>query len=122
MMFASKTPRDLNRDPLPWWHDHDELCDVSRLSGGHLPRSATKETEDDIFDPRPEFDHVQHNQPNPLLADYRLDIAHTGWRDRDPRDWLKEVTTRYPGITIPWRPAEMDHALRVLTRLAKATR
>lgn len=39
-------------DPLPWAHDHDNLCDETRMSGKHPARSATKETEDDYWDPR----------------------------------------------------------------------
>ena len=45
-------------DPLPWAHDHENLCDETRMSGQHLPRSASKETEDDYWDPRPIFDRA----------------------------------------------------------------
>lgn len=117
-MFASKTPRDLNHDPYPYVTYRDL---TGTLGPQALWRSGNRVDGAGYFtklEPRPEFDHVQHNEPNPLLADYRLDIAHTGWRDRDPRDWLKEVTTRFPGVTFPWSSAQIDHARRVLTRLA----
>lgn len=39
-------------DRLPWAHDHENLCDESRMSGRHPERSASKETEDDYWDPR----------------------------------------------------------------------
>lgn len=70
MGYASKR---INRDPYPWRHDHDELCDASRMSGRHLPRSATKETQEDQHDPRPEYD----NNYNPALLEVREALEKT---------------------------------------------
>lgn len=131
-MFASKTPRDLNHDPAPFVFPETGM------------RSAA---EFGPYDPRPEFDHVQHNEPNPILealrqgeredgspltevaADYlaALDIyAHHGdkpgrvksgeWSDADPFD----VVTCWPLQMLD--TDQMDHARRVLTRLANLTK
>lgn len=54
---------------------------------------------------------------NRLLDDYRMDIAHTTWRDRKPTDWLAEATERVPWVTFPWSDEEVEHARKVLTRL-----
>ena len=52
--LTSKMPSDITSDPFPWAHDHENLCDMTRMSGQHPARSASKETEDDYWDPRPE--------------------------------------------------------------------
>jgi hypothetical protein len=44
------------------------------------------------------------HQPNPILTDYRLDIAHTTWSERDPRDWLAETIEHWPGYVLPLQP------------------
>jgi len=108
-MYASKTPCDLNHDPYPWrvvlgaWAN--TRCAV------HLPESE--------HDPRPEFDHHQHNNPNPILLEFRRN--YTGGR----HDWLTLFLDRLtPGDGFYVRsrehpPQQIDHARRVLTRLAR---
>lgn len=100
-MYASKTPRDLNHDRFP-----------VRIHGSQA-RSQRFIARDDIRDPRPEFDHVQHNEPNPILVSFRSN-------DMNPRasDWAKWLVRPSLGA---WHHADsthIDHARKVLTRLA----
>lgn len=108
MMFSSKTPRDLNHDPEPW--HCPGAGEQYRIPDG-------EQLECDVRVPRPEFDHVQHNPPNPLLRDTR---------DFWPvilKDWI--VALDDPNF-IAETPAELGqvtgehvaHARTVLTRLA----
>ena len=65
-MFASKTPRDLNHDPLPYLYASTDY--TARFSHNNLGYPYASSA---IYDPRPEFDHVQHNEPNPILIAFR---------------------------------------------------
>lgn len=121
-MYASKTPRDLSHDPYPWavyvW-PHPPRINASM-------RYATKdEAERQAFGsyvhgfyPRPEFDHVQHNEPNPLLILWRETT------DGDMRGWGAWLTLAaydmiYDGLCTE---AHKEHASRVLTCLANLSR
>lgn len=94
-MYASKTPRDLNHDPRPYRNDHNEARVKHYIIG--------QERQGWIHDPRPEFDHVQHNEPNPILVAHRLDRGANIYYAHLPE---------YP------TEAHIKHAHRVLTRLA----
>ena len=102
-MFASKTPRDLNRDPEPWISSEGWRWDSNPIG-------------DNFWEPRPEFDHVQHNAPNPILVEFRTsgDAAFDWWH------WLGST---YDRTTPPWQVAfterHRDHARHVLSRLAR---
>lgn len=105
MMFSSRTPRDLNHDPLPSVNPYDSSR--WRDDGGWSEMR---------HDPRPEFDHVQHNEPNPILVALRGAGVHReayirGFFASDPEmySWPK------------WSAEHIDHARRVLTRLAHLT-
>ena len=100
-MFASKTPRDLNRDPEPYY-DIDR-----RLRYADAPAGTDYYFR---YEPRPEFDHVQHNEPNEILVSFRAGV------EADPaHDWI----TTYL-VTLPdWTHGEVAHARKVLTRLAR---
>jgi hypothetical protein len=121
MMFASKTPRDLNHDPLPHaWYSPNGF--FSGRSGGPY-RAAVGDSPGwrSEHAPRPEFDHVQHNAPNPILTAFR---DHVAWR------WvyLPEITTyaedveTFDGLRddsfVGTTPEQIDHACKVLQRLA----
>ena len=117
MIFSSKTPRDLNRDPLPYvWN-------------GHFPtarkrddcRTTFRVSPDYERDPRPEFDHTQHNEPNPILVDLR----HNGEPDEGRAHYAADLALggeswRYWMKRVP--QSQIDHAYRVLTRLANLTK
>lgn len=119
-IYASKTPRDLNHDPMPWAHT---ACGYSWCDdfGG---RFQTNNGTGNEFSPRPEFDHAQHNEPNPVLTAFRQIDAGRGeyadWvRDFDerPEFWTRGhngTPSRFPQYT----PAQVAHARRVLERLA----
>ena len=110
-IFASKTPRDLNphgvimtgAGTLPLC-----LCGWQRrrLDGPTLAEHIA------------EFDHVQHNAPNPILVAFRehnTEAARTdSWKvPASPEDWIKYTEKAYIG------PSEHTyHARRVLARLA----
>lgn len=105
MMYASKTPRDLNRDPEPW------VIDMGIVLG--TIRSEVEWTGDEFADsyrnPRPEYDAVQHNEPNLLLG-----VARRAHEDGHLSDFIEGflgdgAMTGHPMI---------DHARKVLSRLA----
>jgi hypothetical protein len=62
--------------------------------------------------PRPEFDHAQHNEPNPILVEVRRDFPKEG----ESYDWWAWAVSSAPDPS--WTPEQIDHARRVLTRLA----
>lgn len=106
-MFASRTPRDLNHDHMPW----ADPCGW-RSSSGHIGVKT--------YAPRPEFDHAQHNPPNPVLVALRRYVRVTG-------EALKEVRTVLYALDagiLNWGATDdqIDHARKVLTRLANLTK
>lgn len=116
-MFSSKTPRDLNHDPHPyvdqWGIDRNDDGDPAGYDFDALFH----------FDPRPEFDHVQHNEPNPILVAFRARSDKHGMDAEDranlSRAWL-QAPRYYERRLVEGRLSrqERDHARRVLTRLA----
>jgi hypothetical protein len=75
--------------------------------------------------PRPEFDHVQHNPPNPILSAFRNDVADVfvpeefdvaavarSWIDGDALDLYEDMHDS----------SLIDHARKVLQRLANLTK
>ena len=121
-MFASKTPRDLNHDPYPnVWDGHTEFnqmrADTHRFrKGAPGIRIGTMNYRSR---PRPEFDHIQHNEPNPILVTFRKslqeDLPFT-----NPGNWAANLAKPpYPDSWYYASPEQIDHARRVLTRLAQ---
>lgn len=115
MIFASKTPRDLNHDPKPW----------------RTPRGYARQSHNVMgiltHDPRPENDHPQHNEPNPILvafrgraADESLDFWLWGLAAESAfGGWVAWENPRHPfHILLRSSETQRDHARRVLTRLA----
>lgn len=117
-VLASKTPRDLNHDPEPWriwtgpW--------VNTRTTAAVPGMSER-------DPRPEFDHVQHHEPNPILVAVRASALPV-------EEWHVAVfaTEIYGGLRA-WdadghpflvltkaSDEQLDHAERVLGRLVGA--
>lgn len=128
MMFSSKTARDLNHDPEPdvlTYNGKDEKRVPVTYAAWATPyENNFGEVVERRHGPRTEFDHVQHNEPNPLLVDFRVIDAgrneYGDWvRDFDqrPEFWTRGHTgapSRYPQYT----PEQVAHARRVLERLA----
>lgn len=108
-MFASKTPSDLNHDRLPY----------EGISGGRGMAPYVDQGVRARYTPRPEFDHVQHNEPNPFLSAFRLDVQLQSpvlSTARCAQLWLKhDIFTR---IDPAAKKAHVDHARVVLARLA----
>lgn len=116
-MFASKTPRDLNHDPKPYVGASGDR-DYEQSAPWHAARE---------YDPRPEFDHVQHNEPNPILVEFRRTLTQV----EVPAPWLAGHWTQTDEM---WDEmvlldgsmddehigtlAQEDHARKVLSRLA----
>lgn len=127
MMFASKTPRDLNSDPTPYVIKGENNTWRETVSQGeffianadvYAPRITAR------FDPRPEFDHVQHNEPNPILVEFRrvhnlphLTAAGAPWL---ARHWILNWHIHREGHDDA-SDAQIEHAHRVLTRIARFT-
>lgn len=116
-VFASKTPRDLNRDPHPNVWDghsqHDQMRDDTDMFRKGAPYNYKRYT----HRPRPEFDHVQHNEPNPVL---------TWAREVGTSTALDEATfssgSYMVGAWVGDQQVTSDHvvhARRVLTRLVR---
>lgn len=109
-MFASKTPRDLNHDPAPFLDERGSRW-ISPVT--FQPRTFT-------YSPRPEFDHAQHNEPNPILMAFRRDAEEMkrelGWDTQTTaRSWGRDAFYSF----VDMYPTEfLDHARKVLTRLA----
>lgn len=98
-MFASKTPRDLSHDPVPWVYSDGSRTNYPEPWEMNL-----------TFNPRPEFDHVQHNPPNRLLTLWRSGL--------DPYElslWRDSRADTYDR-------AEWEHFDRVLDRYARLER
>jgi hypothetical protein len=74
-------------------------------------------------DPRPEFDHVQHNKPNPILLATRDYAAHSGDLRAEAYAVLGALGAWPQGLTWRATPDQVDHARRVLTLIlsTKAT-
>ena len=114
-MFASKTPRDLNSH-------------VAFMTGAGTPPLCScgwqgrRHDGPILAEHIAEFDHVQHNEPNPILVELRVaaDVDFT-WAiarmldaltyDHRAPEAMREVVHRS-------LPEARDHARRVLTRLA----
>ena len=109
-MFASKTPSDLNHDRLPY----------EGISGGRGMAPYVDRGVRARYTPRPEFDHVQHNEPNPFLSAFRLDVQLQSpvlSTARCAQLWLEhDIFTR---IEPAAKTAHVDHAREVLVRLAR---
>jgi|GEM_PF-2496307 len=104
-MYASKTPRDLNHDPKPYTDIETPLRYIYAPSGTDYYFR---------YDPRPEFDHVQHNEPNPILVKIR-EIP-----DADRGNWISGFLSAAERVRFAaWNDAEVDHARNVLSRLAR---
>jgi hypothetical protein len=98
VIYASRTPRDLNHDPKPYTDES------GRHATGYFSRDCR---------PHPEFDHVQHNEPNPILVSFRANDQHP-----DAQRWADSL--RQPSLS-SWHnasPDHIEHARRVLERLA----
>lgn len=114
-IYASMTPRYVNHDPEPW---------LGRVIGMRARDSLIgrlNHPENWDYHPRPEFNHVQHNEPNPILLAFRQDVADVfvaeqfnveaiarSWIDGDALELFADM---YPNEVL-------DHARRVLERLA----
>jgi len=107
--YASKTPRDLNHDPLPYVTRAGNRYEDGIWYGHDMFRR--------YLDPRPEFDHVQHNAPNPLLLDMRefWPVIVGDWLAALDDPWFTDgVPQEFGSVT----EDHIDHARRVLSRLA----
>ena len=112
-IYASKTPRDLIRDPHPWL---DPEADPRVTPYWRTSYQMTGM----VNAPRPEFDHVQHNEPNPILLAFRRDADEM----KRERGWTVAMTAlswdrdAFDPFVDMYDLAVLDHARRVLERLA----
>lgn len=108
-MFSSRPP--FNDDPEPWLD--------------YWERSATQGAPGDVFAPRPEFDRPQHNPTNPILEAFRDHVA-TQWVYLPEVSTYAEDVETFDGLRddsfIGTTPDQIDHARRVLARLASLTK
>ena len=119
-IFASKTPRDLN----PHGVIMTSAGTLPLCSCGWQRRRLDGPT---LADHIAEFDHVQHNEPNLILVDVRRYVEERS-RMNQPKGWSRvlgifSAAADYGHfVTGDWEeitsPEMLDHARRVLTRLA----
>lgn len=134
MMFSSKTPRDLNRDPLPWVcpeaHGYDKMPVRHREGLADQIHFGVYRCNGVRRNPRPEYDHPQHNEPNPILVETRKHLSDGGpanaaaiisIRLRTLAWMLEAHETSWERLTDK-TVLYIEHARRVLTRLAKEER
>ena len=111
MMYASKTPRDLNRDPLPY----------RNIETGRRYADAPAGTDYYFrYEPRPEYDAVQHNEPNPIMGLFREDAPRYASTQVAAQTWKATWGTlcAYHPLFKTGVEAEIEHARKVLSRLA----
>jgi hypothetical protein len=123
MIFGSRDPQTLNSDPEPWIVDPEPEginhgIDLWRVSDkwkrgylSHGPSACGY-----IFSLRPEFTPTLAHPHNPILAAFRYsrpEFRLEFLSGTDGACWIAEDLA--PEAT----PDQIDHARRVLTRLAK---
>lgn len=134
LIFASKPPHGLSHDPWPYvdesgmrWYAEEGVCwpETGPNAGQVHEWSAGLR-----HDPRPEYEHTQHNEANPVLVAFRADckVTHNWPVSIFLQDWINVLD----GYGLSWescavdlddmldsaRPAHIDHARRVISRLA----
>lgn len=95
------TSGKVHHDPEPW---------RLSLNSGTTYRAAERERLDYDYDPRPEFDNH-----NPILATIRLTSSI------EPVSWLDTPLLRGELPMAAYTPEHIDHARRVLSKLAALT-
>jgi hypothetical protein len=113
MMFASKTPRDLNHDPYPNVWDGHSPHNQMRADTDMYRKGAPYRYPGYSHKPRPEYDHPQHNEPNPILVSLRL---RPGDLATNAAYTLRLIDAILDGSNAD---ATTAHARRVLERLAR---
>lgn len=114
-MFSSKPPRE-NNDPYPnVWDGHSQYNQM-RGDTDMFREGAPYNFERYSYRPRPEFDHVQHNEPNPILVDVRDYWAHANSPIRANQVAIYLEVCDISAIQAT--PEQVEHAHRILTRLA----
>lgn len=116
MMFSSGAQEKVNADPMPWLYDGFRATES-------MAKSQSKWST--VWrDPRPEFDRPLTNPANLILREWRSAIAD-GLDFTEPADVLARLEDMTPGSDAWfWRdrnPAALEHAERVLSRLARLT-
>lgn len=118
MIYSSRPP--FNDDPQPY----RQMMAFARAAS----RESASAQHAWVYDPRPEHSRPQHNPTNTLLAHFRMIDAGRG----EYEDWLRDidenphvwVRRRGGGLAlgsmVGYTDDEIDHARKVLTRLANA--
>lgn len=130
-MFASRTPESLNTDPYPIVvldHDGKIMARFPTMKAANYYRSeyVPIRSARTSLNRRPEFDHPQHNPPNPILVEVRKNGATPEEIDL----WLAAIAGQDPdsydegdfAFCDSQSVEAQDHAARVLTRLANLTK
>lgn len=100
MLFSSREP--FNDDPLPYVTYADERRTHVRSKEWDMQSDGAVEYVR-VYDPRPEYEHLQRNPTNPILVARR----------RNPGENIYYKDLEY------WpSDAEIEHARKVLTRLS----
>lgn len=111
-MFSSRPP--FNGDPYGWVCTEGPSC-----------RHSRKLAPTTYWKPRPEFDRPQHNPTNPILEAFRDHVA-TQWVYLPEVSTYAEDVETFDGLRddsfIGTTPDQIDHARRVLARLASLTK
>lgn len=115
-MFSSKPPRE-NNDPHPNVWDGHSPYNQMRGDTDMFREGAPYNFERYSYRPRPEFDHIQHNEPNYLLVEAReFGADYEAWVSALSDPGFTAETAEAYGVSITHD--HVTHAVRVLTRLA----
>lgn len=107
-IFSSHVPKRLNRDPKPYVSPRGVRYAEGDLYFGEGELA---------YDPRPEFEHDQHNPANPILAAVRAEVirAYGG----DLAAWFRSsIWPDIPYRYLAHHQGHVDHARPVLARIA----
>lgn len=116
-MYASKTPEQAGFKPLPYRFYSSGIA-TGTPAGSHT-----------YHDPENRFHGKQHNPTNPILLDFRESAQESDFEGMgiEAAAWLDVICSRDGDAFLALTPREygrvtsdhIDHARRVLTRLAR---
>lgn len=124
-IFASRTPESMNTDPEPWALRHYD-GDVRPRGWEECQKRPEWHDRENSLDylPRPEFTPKTTHPANPALVEFRY--LWSGQPDMlDIADYWVAEQLESDGENAPmhdYTPEQVDHARRVLSRLAHLTK
>jgi phosphohistidine phosphatase SixA len=121
-IYGSQDPADLATDPLPWMQEDEYSHDRTRHA--ERPYYSQNDRILSYWKPRPEFMPRLAHPHNPILAAFRRRLKYQADVNQPITSsglasiWISDIV-RYSGsVQLRSSFEQIDHARRVLTRLA----